>query len=159
MATTDLIGAPKCADHPGGTAPIPASAAVLLDGLLAEFRLVRAVAQYETAAEHRAQLASLAESGRMTDLDADSLAAAEDIMTAARHVLADAGRLDLIDDLHSKAGRYLALSALIDRLSSRESHYMTRADWRELYAAQEERASLYFELKRAGRLDVIGEAS
>lgn len=96
MATTDLIGAPERADHPGDTAPIPASAAVLPDGLLAQFPLVRAVAQYETAAERVTQLAPLAETGKMSDLDADSLVAAEDIMAAAHDVLKAAGRLDLI---------------------------------------------------------------
>ncbi|MFD5491574.1 hypothetical protein ACFWH4_01200 [Streptomyces sp. NPDC127091] len=78
-------------------APLPPVAADLLARLLAEFPVVRAVAQYETAAAHAAQLAGLAESGRMTDLDADSLAAAEDVMAAARAVLADAGRLELIE--------------------------------------------------------------
>lgn len=55
-----------------------------------------AVTEYETAAMHAAQLAAVAESGRMTDLDADSLAAAEDLMAAAQARLADAGRLDLL---------------------------------------------------------------
>lgn len=98
MATTDLIGAPERTDHEGDTAPLPASAVVLLDRLLAESPLVRAVAQYETAAERAVQLAVLAETGTMSDLDADSLAAAEDVMAAARTVLAKAGRLDLIGE-------------------------------------------------------------
>jgi hypothetical protein len=85
-------------DHPGDTAPLSPSAAVLLDGLLAQFPLVRAVAQYETAAERVTQLAPLAETGKMSDLDADSLVAAEDIMAAAHDVLKAAGRLDLIGE-------------------------------------------------------------
>lgn len=137
------------------TAPLPPPAAEALAALLPHFPLVQAVAEYETAAEHARHLAAIAASGRMSDLDADSLAAAEDLMAGARATLAAAGRLDLIDAMHAKAARYRALSAVIDRLSPRESHYMTSADWRELYTAQEERASLYFELKRAGRLDLI----
>jgi hypothetical protein len=58
--------------------------------------VVRAVAVFETAAVHAVQLAALAESGDMTDLDADSLAAAEDLMAGARATLAEAGALHLI---------------------------------------------------------------
>ncbi|WP_432053702.1 hypothetical protein [Streptomyces sp. bgisy022] len=94
---TQIVQAPTSADHPGDTAPLTPAAAALLDGLLAQFPLVRAVAQYETAAERVTQLAPLAESGQMSDLDADSLAAAGDIMAAARTVLEAAGRLDLIE--------------------------------------------------------------
>ena len=98
MATKHSTSTLPRADHSGDTAPIPASAAVLLDGLLAQFPLVRAVAQYETAAERVTQLAPLAETGKMSDLDADSLVAAEDIMAAAHDVLKAAGRLDLIGE-------------------------------------------------------------
>ncbi|MCW7941651.1 hypothetical protein AAW14_06295 [Streptomyces hygroscopicus] len=58
--------------------------------------VVRAVTEYETAAVHARQLAAVAESGGMSDLDADSLAVAEDLMAASRATLAQAGRLDLI---------------------------------------------------------------
>lgn len=78
------------------TAPLPSAAVEAMAALTPQFPLVQAAAEYETAAVHAAQLAGLAESGRMTDLDADSLAAAEDVMAAARTVLAAAGRLDLI---------------------------------------------------------------
>ena len=64
--------------------------------LEAAFPLVQAVTVYETAAVHAVQLAAVAESGRMTDLDADSLAHAEELMAASRETLAVAGRLDLI---------------------------------------------------------------
>lgn len=57
------------------------------------------------------------------------------------------------------AARYGVLSATIDRLSSRESHYMTPGDWQELDRAQDERAGVYFRLQRAGRLDLIGGAA
>jgi hypothetical protein len=78
------------------TAPLSPKAAAALARALPHFPIVRAVAEYETAAVHAAQLAGLAEAGRMTDLDARSLADAEDVMAAARTVLAKAGRLDLI---------------------------------------------------------------
>lgn len=98
MATTDLIGAQTRADHAVATptATLPPEAAEALAKALPHFPIVQAVAEYETAAEHAAQLASVAESGRMTDLQADSLAAAEDVMAAAHATLAAAGRLDLI---------------------------------------------------------------
>ncbi|WP_333743527.1 hypothetical protein [Streptomyces ardesiacus] len=138
------------------TAPLPPEAAAALARALPHFPIVRAVAEYETAAVHAAQLAGLAESGRMSDLDARSLADAEDVMAAARTVLAEAGRLDLVDAMYAKAARFRALSTVIDRLTARDSHYMTPADWRELHGVQDERADLYFELKRAGRLDLVG---
>jgi hypothetical protein len=55
--------------------------------------VVRAVTQYETAAVHARDLAAVAATGRMSDLDADSLATAEDLMAAAKETLADADRL------------------------------------------------------------------
>ncbi|WP_406227404.1 hypothetical protein [Streptomyces anthocyanicus] len=79
------------------TAPLSSESAAALARALPHFPLVQAVAEYETAAVHAAQLAGLAESGRMTDLDARSLADAEDVMAAARTVLKNAGRLDLIE--------------------------------------------------------------
>ncbi|MFG2352611.1 hypothetical protein [Streptomyces sp. NPDC048521] len=78
------------------TAPLPPDAVDAMARVESRFPLIQAVTQYETAAVHAAQLAHLAESGRMTDLDADSLAAAEDLMAAARTVLAAAGQLHLI---------------------------------------------------------------
>ncbi|MGR6538872.1 hypothetical protein [Streptomyces rochei] len=78
------------------TAPLSPAAVEAMAALTPQFPLVQAVAEYETAAAHAAQLAGLAESGRMADLDADSLAVAEDVMAAAHATLAAAGRLDLI---------------------------------------------------------------
>ena len=78
------------------TAPLSPAAAEVLARIEPHFPLIHAVTQYETAAEHAVQLAALAEADKMTDLDADSLAHAEDLMAAARKTLADAGRLDLI---------------------------------------------------------------
>ncbi|MBZ6290369.1 hypothetical protein KVH30_02125 [Streptomyces olivaceus] len=95
MATKKLIPAPTCAVT-AGTAPLSSKAAAALARTLPHFPLVQAVAEYETAAVHAAQLAGLAESGRMSDLEARSLADAEDVMAAARSVLDKAGRLDLI---------------------------------------------------------------
>lgn len=158
MATQELTGVQQRADHAGDTAPLPAAALPALARLHAAFPVVQAVTVYETAAVHAVQLAALAEAGPLSDLDADSLAHAEDLMAGARATLASAGRLDLIDPLHAKAAEYYALAAVVDRLSSRESHYMTSSDWQEVYAAQEEQTRLHFELKRAGRLDLIGGA-
>lgn len=96
MATTDPTGAQTRTIPVPTTAPLPSESAAALARVLPHFPLVQAVAEYETAAVHAAQLAGLAESGRMTDLDADSLAAAEDVMAAAHTVLAKAGQLHLI---------------------------------------------------------------
>ncbi|MGW6222241.1 hypothetical protein ACWF8U_20425 [Streptomyces olivaceus] len=92
---TQIVPAPKRAENTG-TAPLTPAAAAALARTLPHFPLVQAVAEYETAAVHAAQLAGLAESGRMSDLEARSLADAEDVMAAARSVLDKAGRLDLI---------------------------------------------------------------
>lgn len=64
---TQIVQAPKSADE-AGTAPLPLAA-----------------------------VAAQAESGQMTDLDADSLAHAEELMAGARATLSAAGRLDLIE--------------------------------------------------------------
>jgi hypothetical protein len=58
--------------------------------------VVRAVTEYETAALHAVELSDLAAIGDLSDLDADSLAHAEDLKLGARAALAKAGRLDLI---------------------------------------------------------------
>jgi hypothetical protein len=78
------------------TAPLRLSAVEAAARTEAQLPLIQAVAKYETAAVHAVQLAALAQSGDMSDLDADSLAHAEDLMAGARAVLAKAGRLDLI---------------------------------------------------------------
>ncbi|MBZ6102741.1 hypothetical protein [Streptomyces olivaceus] len=92
---TQIVPAPERAENMG-TAPLSPKAAAALAKALPHFPLVQAVAEYETAAEHAAQLAGVAASGRMTDLQARSLADAEDVMAAARSVLAKAGQLKLI---------------------------------------------------------------
>ncbi|MFE0353616.1 hypothetical protein ACFW2I_08990 [Streptomyces nigra] len=78
------------------TAPLPPAAVELASRIEAQFPLVQAVTVYETAATHAVQLAALAETGDMSDLDADSLAHAEELKLGARATLAAAGRLDLI---------------------------------------------------------------
>lgn len=98
MATTDLIGAQTRTDHTGDTAPLPASALPALTRLESAFPVVRAATVYETASVHAVQLAALAEADRLSDLDADSLAHAEELMAGARATLAAAGRLDLIGE-------------------------------------------------------------
>ena len=92
---TEIVQAPTSA-RTAGTAPLPPAAAVLASRIEAQFPLVQAVTVYETAATHAVQLAALAETGDMSDLDADSLAHAEELMAGARATLAAAGRLDLI---------------------------------------------------------------
>lgn len=93
MATAS---APLPTPTPALTAPLPPAAAAAVSRLAGQLPVVEAVAVYETAAVHAVQLAALAESGRMSDLDADSLAHAEELMAGARATLAQAGRLDLI---------------------------------------------------------------
>lgn len=87
--------------HAVDTAPLPPAAVKALARIEAQFPLIRAVTQYETAAVRAVQLAALAESGRMTDLDAKSLAHAEDLMADAHARLAEAGMLHLLAD-HEK---------------------------------------------------------
>lgn len=58
--------------------------------------VAEALTRYETASVRAVQLAALAEADKLSDLDADSLAHAEELMAGARAVLAAAGRLDLI---------------------------------------------------------------
>lgn len=58
--------------------------------------LADAVLSYRSAAVRAALLAERAESGTLSDLDADSLAHAEEIMVGMWVKLAKAGRLDLI---------------------------------------------------------------
>jgi hypothetical protein len=84
--------------HAGDTAPLPPAAVKALSRTEAHFPVIRAVTQYTTAAVHAVQLAALAESGRMTDLDADSLSAAEDLMADAHARLAEAGMLHLLNE-------------------------------------------------------------
>lgn len=103
MATRELTGAPRRVETtPRTTAPLPSAAAQALRRvdlaltLPVPLPIVRAVVEYETAAVHAADLAALAATGKMSDLDADSLAATEDLMAGARAVLKSADALDLI---------------------------------------------------------------
>ncbi len=85
------------AREPYPTAPVPAAVTKAADRLAAHFPLIQAVTRHETAAVHAAQLAARAQAdGTLSDLDADDLAHAEDLMAGAQAVLATAGRLDLI---------------------------------------------------------------
>jgi hypothetical protein len=84
------------------TAPLPAVAAEALARLERAFlplplAVVRAVTRYETAAVRAAELATKADLGeKLSDLQADDLAHAEDLMAGCRCQLEQAGRLDLI---------------------------------------------------------------
>jgi hypothetical protein len=84
--------------HAVDTAPLPPAAVKALARLEAKLRIIRAVTEYETAAVHAAQLGDLAEYGRMTDLDADSLDLARDLMADAHATLAEAGMLHLLNE-------------------------------------------------------------
>lgn len=83
------------------TTPLPSAARAAIRRLELKLtvspEIVSAVTVYETAAVHAAELASVAVSGRMSDLDADSLAAAEDLMAGARATLTAAGQLHLVE--------------------------------------------------------------
>lgn len=102
MATRELTGAHERADHAvdTSTAPLPPAAAEALARLehssVAPV-IVEAVTRYETAALHVIELSDLALRGDLSDLDADSLAHAEDLKLGARAKLANAGRLDLVE--------------------------------------------------------------
>lgn len=97
---TQIVQAPKSADHVGDTAPLPADALSALCrlelALTLPVEIVRAVTRYEVASARATELSDIAAAGCMTVLDADSLAHAEELMAGARAVLAAAGRLDLI---------------------------------------------------------------
>ena len=58
--------------------------------------VAEALTRYEAESVHVVQLAALAEAGHLSDLDADSLAHAEDLRAGARATLAEAGALHLI---------------------------------------------------------------
>jgi hypothetical protein len=159
---TEIVQAPTSADHAGDTAPLPAAALSALARLHAAFPVVQAVTVYETAAEHAAQLAARAETGHMSDLDADDLAHAEELMAGARATLHAAGRLDLIQpplspELERAAVRY---SICRDRLTDLEQRTLTTAaEFDQLASAQDGLTAARDVLVKAGRLDLIGGAS
>ena len=81
------------------TAPLPSAAAEALARLERTSiapAVVGAVTQYESAALQAVELSDLALVGLLSDLDADSLVHAEDLMADARTVLASAGLLHLV---------------------------------------------------------------
>lgn len=146
MATTDLIGAQTRTDRPTPSAPLPSAALAAMRSL--ELRLtfpaavVEAVTRYETAAVHARDLAAVAASGGMSDLDADSLAAAEDLMAGAQAVLADAGRLDLIE-----AGSYVRVTPEVQRAVAR--YRICRDTLAEMETKSIDTAPLFNKLKNA----------
>ena len=79
MATTDLIGAQTRTDN-AASEPLPEAVAATVDKLAARVQRLQATLHFDTAATHVVQLAALAEAGGRSDLDADSLAHAEDLM-------------------------------------------------------------------------------
>lgn len=80
------------------TAPLPPAAVKALASLEAHFALDRAVRQFRKAAERAAQLGDLAEAGRMTNRDAESLENEQDLMADAHATLAEAGMLHLLNE-------------------------------------------------------------
>lgn len=90
MATADLKAAPVRAEHPGIMSPTEA----LPSDIAATVATYRKTALRVAALS---ELADLAEAGiELSDMHADDLVHAEDLMAGARAVLAAAGRLDLI---------------------------------------------------------------
>lgn len=75
--------------------------------------------------------------------------------TADRLAHEAASYIRVTPEVQGAVARYGTLSASIDRLSLRDSHYMTPADWRELDAAQNERYELHQQLAAAGQLHLI----
>lgn len=93
------VAAHAAASHVRST-PLPPAARLALRMLGLRLTLpvevVEAVVSYEVAAVHAADLGALALSGRMSDLDADSLDAAEALMAGALTVLAGFGLEHLV---------------------------------------------------------------
>jgi len=58
-------------------------------------------------------------------------------------------------DVQRAVDRFHALSDTIDRVSSRDSHYMTTSEVIDLHDMQEERARIYFQLAAAGMLHLV----
>ncbi|MFE4818586.1 hypothetical protein ACFRFU_19565 [Streptomyces sp. NPDC056704] len=58
-------------------------------------------------------------------------------------------------DVQRAVDRFYALSDTIDRVSSRDSHYMTTSEVIDLHNMQEERARIYFQLTAAGMLHLV----
>ncbi|MER6534337.1 hypothetical protein ABT215_11100 [Streptomyces sp900105755] len=79
MANTDLSGVQTRTDN-AADEPLPAYLSAAADKLAARFPHLQAASRFQTAATHAVQLAALAETGAMSDLDADDLAHAEDLM-------------------------------------------------------------------------------
>lgn len=79
MATTDLSGAQTRTDN-AADEPLPEYLAAAVDKLGTRVQRYQAASRYNTAASHAVQLAALAETGRMSDLDADDLAHSMDLM-------------------------------------------------------------------------------
>lgn len=56
---------------------------------------------------------------------------------------------------HPDVARYDEITATIDRLTSQESHYMTPADWQQVWDAQDQRYLLHQRLAAAGLLHLV----
>lgn len=83
------------------TAPLPPAAAHAMRSLDLRLQVpgpvADAVLSYRTAAVRAALLADLADAGfKLSDLESDDLAHAEDLMAGAKAILAAAGQLHLV---------------------------------------------------------------
>jgi len=104
MSTTSTPTIPTPSDLP--VAPLPSAAREALARLESAFAgqsrvtpaVARAVTQYETAAMHARELAAKAATADgLPAIDVRSWEFAEELMAGAKAILAQAGRLDLIE--------------------------------------------------------------
>jgi hypothetical protein len=138
---TQIVQAPTSADHAD------------------TFRAI--ASSYRSASARAARLAAAAETGPLSDLDADSLVHAADLAADCRATLTEAGRLDLIQpalspELERAAVRY---GICRDRLADLEQRTLTTVvEFDQLASAQAGLAEARDVLVKAGRLDLIGGA-
>jgi hypothetical protein len=151
VAVTELTAAISGVDHQG-TAPLPPaalSAMARLEQALAGPLAADTLTRFEAASAHYRRVATA------PAVDFDSLLCAQDEVTMCRCQLAAA----VTPDVQRAVDRFRALSDSIDRVSSRDFHYMTTSEIGELHDMQEERAQIHARLAAAGRLDLIEVAA
>jgi hypothetical protein len=118
--------------------------------------VAEALTRYQAESVHVVQLAALAESGRLSDLQADDLAHAEDLRAGALATLAEAGALDLIGltaELPRSVVRYGILLARVAELTMKDR--LTPAEFNGLADAQAELDRLHEQLEQAGQLRLV----
>jgi hypothetical protein len=118
--------------------------------------VAEALTRYQAESVHVVQLAALAESGRLSDLDADSLAHAEDLRAGALATLAEADALHLIGltaEPPRSVVRYGILLARVAELTMKDR--LTPAEFNGLADAQAELDRLHEQLEQAGQLRLV----